>query len=254
MDQMGLNDPKKERGVWKKQFQQEAVRELKDPILNLVTQLRPEINRGDYSAIVGDDASGRIPTLIVADVINAAYRQNGIRPPVLDYIAGSSGLERRSPEAQVRKKLSLQEYFTDLKRAATYDGRALGRVLFVTDSLVLGNTINKVLEAVKQSGWTADVAAVGTAERIEPDEVEKKYNNRIVIGMNRVPKIDASNHYSWAVEQLSGVTKEPENLYATPLINTPRFKGREEELQEAMSLARDSASQVASEIYKEYSK
>ena len=40
--------------------EQVKIKELETPLAEILEQLRPEIERGEYSAIIGDDASGRI--------------------------------------------------------------------------------------------------------------------------------------------------------------------------------------------------
>lgn len=44
-------------------------------IERLLTQLKPEIDKCAYELIIGDDTSGRIPTLIFERVMNTLYRE-----------------------------------------------------------------------------------------------------------------------------------------------------------------------------------
>ena len=40
------------------------IAKLREPIKNILEQMRERIDRGEYTLIIGDDASGRIPTWI----------------------------------------------------------------------------------------------------------------------------------------------------------------------------------------------
>ena len=50
---------------------QEALHQLFEQTLDLARQLQPELTNGEYRLIVGDDASGRLATLVMRDVANA---------------------------------------------------------------------------------------------------------------------------------------------------------------------------------------
>ncbi|MBI5420722.1 MAG: hypothetical protein HZA35_00180 [Parcubacteria group bacterium] len=47
--------------------------ELEEPIQRLLDQLRPHLEKNEYRLIIGDDASGRIPTLIMRKVMDTIY-------------------------------------------------------------------------------------------------------------------------------------------------------------------------------------
>src|SRR3989344_9337060 len=74
--------------------EKEALLGLEDPLANILEKLRPELERGEYRLIIGDDASGRIPTRIVGEVIKKLSEERGFPRPLVRFIAGSTFMDQ----------------------------------------------------------------------------------------------------------------------------------------------------------------
>src|SRR3989344_8140945 len=75
-----------------------VVEDLREPIENILIELMPDIETGAYSTIIGDDASGRVPTIILANVMKSIYELKGYPPPTVRFLAGSTGLRSEKKE------------------------------------------------------------------------------------------------------------------------------------------------------------
>lgn len=66
----------------------DKIADLRGSMEKLLDQLRPHIEGGEYQLIVGDDASGRIPTLIFRRIIKAIYEEKGYPKPETAFLQG----------------------------------------------------------------------------------------------------------------------------------------------------------------------
>jgi len=53
------------------------VKDLEEPLEDILEQIKPEIESGTYRLIIGEDASGRIPALVIGGVINRQHENKG---------------------------------------------------------------------------------------------------------------------------------------------------------------------------------
>ena len=53
----------------------EVFRELESLIFPLIEKLKENIDKGEYDMLIGDDASGRTPTLVLRGIINVRNRK-----------------------------------------------------------------------------------------------------------------------------------------------------------------------------------
>ena len=54
-------------------------KELESLVLPLIEKLKENIDKGEYDMLIGDDASGRIPTLILRGIINERNRGSKVK-------------------------------------------------------------------------------------------------------------------------------------------------------------------------------
>lgn len=119
---------------------------LEDPLMNILAGLTPNLKQGEYSVLVGDDTSGRIPTLILRKVINAVYQDRGFPPiPTLffprEYFAPHNAALRKRVE-------KIQETATG------------SRGLIVTEAIDSGFGVGKIAWEVYHAGVHTDVATI----------------------------------------------------------------------------------------------
>jgi len=218
----------------------DIVQELKAPIYEIAEQLSSEFRDGEYSVILGEDASGRLPTRIVGRVAQEFSRVYSHEAPIVRFFAGNSGLTEGE---RSEKLLLLKEQFEKMRETLQKEGRPIGKVLIVTEAVAHGNSTGLFVKALHEIGWAGDIAAVGI-EAADPeyrrDYLQTDMDARIIFGMQGTPRVYKKG------KRLSGTDKEPSDLFATERIATfPSWPSRDRKKQFA---ARDVADEVGYEI------
>lgn len=110
-----------------------------------------------YDVIIGDDASGRLPTLFVWHLARHVARHKD-HVPKLRFIAPT--LEMRfAHEEDLRTKASYWDVVKHVKEM--HVGK---RILFVTEYVYSGLSIRSLVNAAREAGAEADVAAVSVEQ------------------------------------------------------------------------------------------
>ena len=214
-----------------------VIEELEQPIIHIVERLSDHIEAGDYSLILGDDASGRIPTIMVAKIIQAIYKHNGRTTPLVRFLAGGKGLDLKNEE---NKEHALSLHIGRMLETMKKEKIPPGKCLIVTDTLHSGETVQSFANALEENDMGFEVASVGTTGS-KAEEYEKLWNTRVAIGMQVVPTIDSRTDAT--ARALKGVDKNREDLFAIP--------GLKEE-EPIASAARIYAKEIAAKIAKQY--
>ena len=92
---------------------------LHEPIKKMIEPVLENIKNGDYQLLICDDASGRIPALVVRKLINESYRRNLNKNIDTRFIAGASMHEYGTTytgEMQNNKKEKIRSYIEKLKK------------------------------------------------------------------------------------------------------------------------------------------
>jgi hypothetical protein len=163
------------------------ISELEYPIQNIIRQLKDKIDSGHYDLLVGDDASGRIPALILKKIFDRQYEKRGLEKPELRFIAGGRFLDREIKENKINQ---LVREYTPL-----YHKNAL----LITEYIQTGIGMQNTLEALKTSGLNVEIASLSSSgySSIEDTISEPIYPGRIG---ETVPLV-------YGVARISGVTK-----------------------------------------------
>ncbi|HVF69326.1 MAG TPA: hypothetical protein VNA13_02040 [Xanthomonadales bacterium] len=133
-DESGTANPEVEQAV-EEMF--EAVGMAKEAILE-----------GKWSSILGADASGRYPALIMGHLMKRVYKEKGINQPKQFFYAGGQQMEKREE--------LLMEYFQKIKPE-------LGdRALIVTESIHSGKELHDTLRMFRKLGIAADVLSINS--------------------------------------------------------------------------------------------
>lgn len=82
-------------------FEFVEIADLEAPLRRIIEQLKERLKRGDYGLIIGDDASGRIPAIILGNFIKKISEQNGLNGPETIFIPG--GLNKDKAEEFFKK-------------------------------------------------------------------------------------------------------------------------------------------------------
>jgi hypothetical protein len=184
---------------------------LKAPIESLVRQLHGKFIAGEYEYIVGDDVSGRIPTLILGKIARHIAHKHGKHAPEIRFLAGSRVLSTldEMPEKKHladEKRLMLRDYFHELHEKSPHK---TGKVLLSTDSVDKGRTVMELLEAAKDAGWHVDLATVGISiDSPYSDDID---DTKIYSGQRGVPEIFYARYQP---DHAVGLDKLPGELHA----------------------------------------
>ena len=125
-------------------------------LARLVLELRERIFQ--YDTILSDDASGRLPSLLLRKIIN---RTRDTSIPVY-FLAGGHGIHRRAEQIEVFLKKKKGE---------------LGKVLLVTEYVYSGLSVTNLTDILKKVGIVFDVASVVVGGKAEY-EGDIIYGNR----------------------------------------------------------------------------
>ena len=231
------------------------IRGLLEPMSRMTREMKPFIERGEYGMIIGDDASGRIPTLIMSEVINTVYKKSD-RPkintrflalyPVWEYQEAwkkLTGEKRIGPEFFGKKTKyatdKIKHEFTDKIDKEAMAGK---RVLVVTELLSSGSALRPLLVTLKESGFEFDIACISTYESKGGPEELKLGAGRFFIGDNNTPAI-------YQQGMISGVIKDKENFNLRSLPIKKSYSPEvQREIQLEINKARQDAHRVASQI------
>jgi len=227
------------------------IEELRMPLEKIVSEFGEGIKNGEYSVIIGDDASGRIPALMMGDILKAIYVQNGFPPPLIRFIAGSTGLRHSKASSALNKKSAVSGQISRIHADVMDERSSQGKVMIVTEAISSGSSVDVLVEALKGKGWDRDIATVG----IEPhyttiEDLGRVWDARVVAGMTGTPDLyrvkDNPDPYNPEHGRaLSGVHKDREQLFARRLTSaeadTPNLQAR-------VNFARKTAKNIADQI------
>lgn len=137
------------------------VASLEQPITALVNQLKPNFEEGAYSMIIGDDTSGRLPTLVIHNVADAIYEHQGLPKIPTVFIQSARAIKEEDIKKQVEAlKLRYKERPTDKK------------VLVVTEYINSGWSIKRLTQSLAENGIDCDIA---TLDAVEPEALYREW-------------------------------------------------------------------------------
>jgi len=184
---------------------------LRIPIQNILLQISPNIERGEYSLIIGDDASGRIPALIMGNAIKGLYKERVFEKPEVLFVAGGRGDER----LVLKKRKNVFDHICATKKRLEHSRQtALNKALIVTEDISTGSTISPLVEAVENNNIQFDVVSVritaesgGFLNRLKSDSLR----SRLKYG-----EVDPRPPMVYAKSHLSGVRKKHTDIFSYP--------------------------------------
>lgn len=217
------------------QFPESAsVEELESPIFWIIDQLKDKLKDGHFQVLIGDDASGRIPSLIFKKVIDHIYEKNGHQKPELKFFSGTKG----------NIKADLKESNTKaITEFATKQGLAGKNALLITDYIQSGAGMVSLTRGLENAGINLEVATMALNE--ESKSIAKNVPYPIHDGENIVAPLVYGRY------DLGGVRKDKVNRDS---IHAKRFRDTAPGFsdQEDINMARRDADIVAAKIIKWY--
>lgn len=265
-----------QKEVERRYIKSHFIEQLRDPAEYLVQQMKKDIDNGSYGMIIGDDASGRLPSILIKKVIDKAnllsgrpaipakfialYRPTGpdsnifwdiLDPWEIEQIDSLEDSDQKNEKTKIIEKEITEKFIPHLDREALKDKK----IVVVTDNIVGGSTIEPLLKTLKTSGFKFDVATIAA---MSPSDTRK-----VII------ESGAENFYFGEDYQinsiydkkwLAGVKKDKSKFKTTSDAYKPRIdkeKDSPEDIaekiyaQEKINEAREDINILADKIYKD---
>lgn len=230
------------------EIKHERVAELELPIKIIIEKIRSRIENGEYGLIIGDDASGRIPALILGNFMKEIYSQKGYVKPNIIFIPG------KMDTISVTKE-ELGDYIEEW--GTTKDKR----VLIVTDTVLTGGSLEALVWLLKKGGYVCDIATIGI-ERPIKHFINRKINlgsTKIISGQYDSDDIRGKGRYKHIPRiygsQLSGVRKESGQYRSKVLKNEDVYIEKiKHQIQDNVNTARDDVKTIVNRLVDWYLK
>lgn len=123
------------------EFHHDEIGELEEPIKKILEQISSKFEKGEYDLMIGIDASGRIPALIIFKVAEHIYQKRKIAVPLFRFVAGDA-----APKSELKKVIS------------GWNPRK--KVLIVDDIVHSGESIAGLVGVLDDLNIQYDVAAI----------------------------------------------------------------------------------------------
>src|SRR3989344_4526225 len=227
------------------------VHELEVPIKKIIQKIKKRINGSEYGLIIGDDASGRIPALILGGFIKKVAKDKGQKPPETVFIPGKIDLPVIANFFEINLLEESEEYFK--KHGATTDRR----ILIVTDTVQSGNSLKTLVRFIKRFGYVCDVATIGL-EKPNDEEVseerKRNFGNTEIISGEYIKQgrySDVWPHTPRIYERynLSGVYKTEEGLKSRLRKNEETIEKKRLDIQKTIGVARKAVKLMVDELF-----
>lgn len=215
-----------------KEIKYEEIANLREPLEIILWQLRRRIEQGSFRVLIGDDASGRIPTLILRKFIQQRYKELGFDLPQTFFLAGTRSYEGiRNNEEMQHKKGRMTDFLSHLEierieaqqapnvlqqisrmfrgrnKISPMPAKMDEKVLIVTDTIESGESLTPLVEGLNQAGIRYDIATIGMLG--DQKELERKFGVPITTGNYHLPRI-------YGRHRLAGVEKVRTDLFSKP--------------------------------------
>lgn len=156
----------------KPEFHFKEIASLEPEMAYLLIQLKEKIDKGEYDTLISDDAGGRIPTLVIREIIKSIYPDDK-----LNTFFVASGMNYHPKNSEDYKQL--QEYIEKIK------DNTKKKILIITQFIFSGGTLIRLAKALKQSEiYNFDMATVYAMPhfRNEDDLRRELGDNNLYVG------------------------------------------------------------------------
>ncbi len=213
------------------------IKNLEEPISNILNEMRPNLEKGEYSLIIGDDTSGRVPALVFKDVLSMIYSEKNIEKPKILFIPGQK-------ESETDMTPAIENYIREYiqKSALNLDNK---KALIVTDLISSGYSIYHLVKALQKIGIPYDISTIGFSSG--KPRFEERLGSKIYHGEYSTPDI-------YTRRTLSGVDKKPDMLKAKGIIANwnNENKSLKHSYIESIKSARKDVDVISQKIFRTY--
>lgn len=134
-----------------------AVSCLEGPMLKMCRELKAEFACGKYGLIVGDDTSGRLPTLVMKGVADSVYDLKGLKRGATVFVQSARLMQDSRLRRQFKERVSPWK--------ANLGGGS--KVLWVTEYIFTGGTFFRMKGLFTHYDLAFDVACVASSLYIQ---------------------------------------------------------------------------------------
>lgn len=161
----------------------------------------------EYDTILAEDASGRLPGLLMYGAMKKFYKTNESEKDLnLFFLAGSKGAENEE-----EKKEKLLEYFNNVIYKSHSPDKS---ILIVTDVIMEGKSLVPLIEILKELGIKYDILTLGLGRSIRYHNFENQvYVLKKELGNMNEARIGIPEIFDRS--DLSGVKKNPNNILSS---------------------------------------
>ena len=221
----------------KSPFENKDYFDTKESFQKMIKGLREDIENGSIDLVLGEDASGRIPAIIIGEFIKTIYKKRGfpLKKRFFRFFAGGRG---NDPIYKYQGKYYLQKEFYEQNQNACYldaqqtkkedvllqmlkdlkEKEDVKKILIVTEYIEHGTSLQLIFELIKKVGLSVKCATMSIAEKPR-GEGEEDRKNKLSKKFSIDPKDVIAGNNTIFVHQptLSGVQKDRSKPFAEPV-------------------------------------
>lgn len=199
-----------------------------DSLAKLVVKLDLGGKVNEYDAIIGDDTSGRLPSLVLRSVINKKREDEKKKKIDIYFVAGGRNM--------------MEEREKNIDEFIGKKGESVKKALLVTEFISSGGSVARLAEILKNNGIDYDIAAVSVESLLElnSEENTRELAKKVIFGNE-----GAGGLHAWD-NNLSGLTKG--GMFSP--IREAHASRSEYADQESINKSREDAKIVAEELAK----
>ena len=173
--------------IMKKETVEDAFEDTREDFGHLVEKLADGIKEKRWTAILGDDVSGRLPALIIGKLTARYAQEHQMQAPKCLFFAGGGVpfedilQSKEGRDIFKEKQQKLEEYIHE-------QSKNLGaRVLIVTEHIVGGRTLRSISKALHAEGISFDVGSLWSTKQASVyrsmlEDEEDDFETRFYIG------------------------------------------------------------------------
>lgn len=168
------------------------VASLEKPMNKICDELKPDLEAGNYGLIVGDDTSGRVPTLAVkgiSDFVSEKMQKDKVQTVFL----------------QAGTKVADDEVIAQLRsRVLPFKEKLAGKkALIVTEYIQSGKSINRLMNIFNAHDISFDVVSISVSNELDFAKLNMPEGSKLIPG-----EITPFSQSFWRRPELSGLSRK----------------------------------------------
>ena len=240
------------------------IEELRIPLQNLLKEMKNSIEQGEYKTIIGDDRSGRIPTLVLNKVIKNIYKDKKYEIPQILFLAGSKDVgliydEKNKPVYDKNKNEAKKEQIK--KHLLKYLKNKNEKILISTEYFQTGSSVSELIKALKELEQPFEICTISSPRQNAThsdsptfaDWHAKNKDCKIFYGIDTI-NVDSPPLAFGEKNKIdsAGVYKKPENILSISTRKYNPYNLSESELQKNVSDARQEVKILSDQLTEWY--